>query len=555
MSTFLHRPYRRAWTRGLAPSHAGALSGALLLVCVVSLAGLVALAPAARAATRFLVTVADERGLPGDTPLRWPHHDAEKVRDVFVDVGGVAEARATILLNPTVDELERALARLLGQVEEAVRQGERVEVVFSYSGHGDAESLHVGGVRYPLATLAERTRALPSAATLVVLDACRQSDLRSGRARGATLGPPIDVTLQREVAPDVRVTLFSSSPAEAAQESDDLEGAFFTHHLVAGLRGAADADADKRVTLAEAWRYAHARTLARSHAEAATQHPEMELEQAGEGELVLSELERARALLELPAALAGDLLLLDARQGRVLFEVKKAAGAPVTLALPTRRVRVQLKDAGGVTRAGEVALEWGGRRVLDVNALEEVQAVAVAQRGGVADATPWIVGASARVTASSFAVPGLGISALVERRLYSLPLFVLASASVGFSESERVGTMFTHTSGRFGLGLGSELFVGALRLAGGLVGGVEVLAQKATRVEAAREEKVIGKTDVVNGIGAGPGLDLVASASLPIGGGLALTIGSAGGVALLPVGGVLSLDPFGDARVGLSWEL
>lgn len=512
-------------------------------------------APAASAATRFLVAIADARGLPGEAPLRWPHADAEKVRDVFVDVGGVAGARATLLIDPSIDELERALARLLGQVEEAVRQGERVEVVLSYSGHGDAESLHVGGARYPLTTLAERTRALPAAVTLVVLDACRQSDLRSGRARGATLGPPIDVTLQREVAPDARVTLFSSSPAEAAQESDDLEGAFFTHHLVAGLRGAADDDADRRVTLAEAWRYAHGRTLARSHAQAATQHPEMDLVQTGEGELVLSELERARALLTLPAALAGDLLLLDARQGRVLFEVKKAPGAPVTLALPTRRVRVQLKDARGTTKAGEIALEWGGRRVLDVDELTEVRAVAVARRGGVDDATPWVVAAGGAVSASSFGTPGFGVVVGVERRLFDWPLFALVQGSAGFAEMERAATAFRHEGGRLGVGVGSEVFAGPVRLAGGLVAGAWLLSQRGTRLEAAREERVFGKANEVQGLAVGPTLELSTSASLPLGAGLGLVVGAGGGVALLPVDGAPALEPLGELRLGLAWEL
>ena len=60
--------------------------------------------------------------------------------------------------------------------------------------------------------------------------------------------------------------LTSSSADEAAQESDRIGGSFFTHFLVTGLRGAADADSDKRVTLDEAYRFAFDETLARTEA-------------------------------------------------------------------------------------------------------------------------------------------------------------------------------------------------------------------------------------------------------------------------------------------------
>ena len=58
--------------------------------------------------------------------------------------------------------------------------------------------------------------------------------------------------------------LTSSSEDEASQESDQIGSSFFTHYLVSGLRGAADASDDDLVTLEEVYRYAREETLTRT---------------------------------------------------------------------------------------------------------------------------------------------------------------------------------------------------------------------------------------------------------------------------------------------------
>ena len=55
--------------------------------------------------------------------------------------------------------------------------------------------------------------------------------------------------------------LFASSDGEVAQESDEIGGALFSHFWTTGLRGAADADGDGRVTLQESFDFAYAQTL------------------------------------------------------------------------------------------------------------------------------------------------------------------------------------------------------------------------------------------------------------------------------------------------------
>jgi hypothetical protein len=56
------------------------------------------------------------------------------------------------------------------------------------------------------------------------------------------------------------VLIASSSGVEKARESERVYGSFFTHHLVAALRGAADRSGDGVVTLTDPFAYARERT-------------------------------------------------------------------------------------------------------------------------------------------------------------------------------------------------------------------------------------------------------------------------------------------------------
>ena len=54
----------------------------------------------------------------------------------------------------------------------------------------------------------------------------------------------------------------AGTASELAQESGDIEGSYFTHHVLSALRGAGDRDGNGVVTLAETYQYAYSHTLA-----------------------------------------------------------------------------------------------------------------------------------------------------------------------------------------------------------------------------------------------------------------------------------------------------
>jgi hypothetical protein len=148
---------------------------------------------------------------------------------------------------------------------------------------------------------------------------------------------------------------------EAAQESAQLGGSFFTHHLDVAMRGAGDADEDGQVTLAEAFRYTAARTVSATAATAqGPQHPTYDFRMAGRGEVVLADLRRAEAHLRLPAD-AGALYVIRGPH-EWLAEVQ-AAAAPLRLAMPAGRFDVERRSRDGRAR-GEITLARGEDRVL-----------------------------------------------------------------------------------------------------------------------------------------------------------------------------------------------
>jgi hypothetical protein len=127
----------------------------------------------------------------------------------------------------------------------------------------------------------------------------------------------------------------SSSAQELSQESDELRGSYFTHHLVTALRGAADSDGDGRVSLDEAYRYAYRRTLASTEqTQVGGQHVTLETNLGGQGDVAMTYPAAAKSQLELPAPLEGRVLVQHSSSGSVVAEVQKAKGSAVKLAFP-----------------------------------------------------------------------------------------------------------------------------------------------------------------------------------------------------------------------------
>lgn len=317
------------------------------------------------------LVIGSNRGGPGQQELRYAEDDARRVAEVLGTLGGYPPEHVQVLLRPGRAEVLAALDAVRARVRALQRDGKQAQVFFYYSGHARAAAIHLGGEEVGLGELRQRLLDVPAHLTLAVLDACQSGAF--SRVKGAEPAQDFSYnTVQRLQAQGVAV-LASSTGSELSQESDELRSSYFTHHLLVALRGAADSDADGRVTLGEAYRYAYHRTLVdTSTTQVGSQHVTLETGLRGKGEVVLSYPAEASAQLELGAALEGQVLIERQPGGSVLAEVHKAAGTPLRLALPPGPYAALVRRGGQARRC---TLALAEQRVVP---LQEDACVAVA---------------------------------------------------------------------------------------------------------------------------------------------------------------------------------
>jgi hypothetical protein len=226
-------------------------------------------------------------------------------------------------------------------------QGRRSEVIVYYSGHADERGLRPHGDLIAWADLRRMIGDLDAEVKIAVVDACESGALLRGK--GGVHQPGF----LRDEANLVRgeAYLVSSSADEASQESDRLAASFFTHHLVAALRGAADADHDRRVTLEEAYDYAYAETVRGTESSwVGAQHPNYDIALQGRGDVVLTDLRSRDSVIRFDEALDGLVSIRDAKGGLVA-EVRKTVGTPMSYTVPAGHYVVRLRARSAQYRA------------------------------------------------------------------------------------------------------------------------------------------------------------------------------------------------------------
>jgi tetratricopeptide (TPR) repeat protein len=320
------------------------------------IAGVLAAPRAARAEERFAVVIGANAGWANDKPLRHAESDAEQVRDVLVELGGFAPDRVHLLRDPDTSEVRALLRKMAGWLR--ATRGETLLFVY-YSGHADAQHLHLRGEPLSHEELYTALRDSPGRVRLGVVDACRSGSIVETKG-----GRPV-ATFQSQVVDELEVNglalLTSSGADELSQERRALAGSVFTHHLVSGLRGAADANEDGKVTLSEAYQHAFQRTEADTAATPVPQRPAFRYELKGQGEVVLTWLERATATLVLPRLEGERYVVVDRQERRLAAEGRTLPERELLLALAPGDYHVKRVGAATVESAAVTLVE--GARV------------------------------------------------------------------------------------------------------------------------------------------------------------------------------------------------
>jgi hypothetical protein len=308
------------------------------------------------AQTRLAIVAGHNTGGEGRTPLRYAEADAARVKRALVEVSSVAAADVKLLEHPTLAQLEAAFAWAKGRVTKKT-------LLFIYlSAHGhDGKGIELGAEVLEWEKLKALVRGTGADVKLAIIDSCHASGVLKASGK-----PAEDFALKAEdrLTVEGEAWITSSAENEPSLEAGAWRGSVFTHHLVAGLRGAADRSADKKVSLEELYRYAFERTTAGESG----QHPGYSFRLQGYGELDVSDPGRAAATLSIPQGL--DAVTVTEREtGENLAEARHPLGR--VLGFGAARVDVRLLR-GTQAFGTQLTLAEGDRVALDESQLERV---------------------------------------------------------------------------------------------------------------------------------------------------------------------------------------
>lgn len=308
----------------------------LALPAVLFAVVLLAFLPTARSqVARFALVAGNDRGQQRQSALRYAERDAQRFSEMLVDLGGFAPESVALLTGRSASEFRAALARINVQIESLVpAQIPRALLIVYFSGHSDGVNLEFGSDRLPFSELRRMVESSGAQIKIAFVDSCQSGGLTT--VKGARAGPAFDLVLTDNIDATGTAIVTSSSVGENSQESEEVAGSFFTHYLLSGLRGAADQDQDRKVSLAEVYQYAYDKTVIEtSRTLSGTQHPTYEYQIEGRGGVVLTDLSRGEAGLAFGPELGGQFLVLRKDALQVVAEMSKPYGSWRRLVLPS----------------------------------------------------------------------------------------------------------------------------------------------------------------------------------------------------------------------------
>jgi hypothetical protein len=306
---------------------------------------------------RIAIVVGANGAPAGRKPLLFSHRDAETMAEVLASVGGFRREDVVLLEDPSpgtlVKAVEGALARLADRPHSLL--------YFYYSGHADDGILYPGGQALSMASLKRIIDEAHVATKIGLVDACRGGGWT--RAKGLVPDAPFAVHWPVTMDSEGSVLIASSSGQESAHESDHLQGSFFTVHFAAGLRGAADANGNKQVTLTEAFEYARERTIRDTVRLASeTQHPSYAVNLRGRSDLVLAEIDASPTTVQVDQS-EGPLQIIHAASGVEMVEIP-AGKREIRVAVPPGRYLIRKSTPAG-NLVQEITVSAGIRNHVD----------------------------------------------------------------------------------------------------------------------------------------------------------------------------------------------
>ncbi|MDB5103298.1 MAG: peptidase caspase catalytic subunit p20 [Fibrobacteres bacterium] len=285
------------------------------------------------AMVRMAVVIGNNIGLEDDKPLQFATRDAEQVNAAMEQLGGIDKGRGYLLLDPDVAKVMSTFEDARRTIVSLRNDGQKVQLLIYYSGHGSEEALHLNGEKLALSRIREFFREMEADLKILIADACFSGSLI--QAKGAKLIDPVPVKYQDELKVNGSAILTSSSAGEFSQESKELQGSLFTHYFLTAIRGAGDADRDGMVSLWEAYNYTQAglrRKLA--SVKNVSQNPEFDMDLRGSQNVVLTRVNMGQAFLAIRNVPEGRYRILESVSALQIAEISITDPEGTVLALP-----------------------------------------------------------------------------------------------------------------------------------------------------------------------------------------------------------------------------
>ncbi|MBR2898437.1 MAG: caspase family protein [Fibrobacter sp.] len=328
---------------------------------------------------RYVLAVSANYGGEGRPTLRYAASDARSFVNVLKEMGGVQAGNIVEVKEPSVAAFQQKIDELDKKIAKNKSAGGRDEVLVYYSGHADEKGLRLGKETFAWKALRTKIDSLHADVKIAVIDACGSGAIT--RAKGGVAVPAFMVDKSSDMKGYAFIT--SSTQDESSQESDKLKGSFFTHSLVSGLRGAGDISGDGKVTLSEAYQFAFNETLQKTEATmGGAQHPSRDMNLAGTGDVVMTDLRSMNAGLDIGEDVEGRLFIRDER-GELVAELYKKAGRPINLGLAAGKYSVRLERPAEYKEAS-VTLQDNYRAQLTQKQFSAIVAEKTTLRGEIA---------------------------------------------------------------------------------------------------------------------------------------------------------------------------
>ncbi|MDB5047215.1 MAG: peptidase caspase catalytic subunit p20 [Fibrobacteres bacterium] len=329
---------------------------------------------------RISLFIGVDQGLESEVALKFASRDAAEMAGLFRQTGLYGPENVMFQSNASLDQIRRAMSAVEATAIKWKSQGAQTYLFVYFSGHGDAQSLHVRGQKLKRDDLVAWLNSLPCELKIVVLDACESGDFL--RSKGGRFLQDLPVRIDDNLKSHGVVIVSSTSRGELAQESDEYRGAVFTHHLVNGLRGLADYNRDGWVSLQESFEYARRATATDvAMSGALHQNPSFDVDLVGGSDPGLIPIDREKSWMLLRHFPSGTLDVFDAGSLDLVSRVWLSGADSLAYRIQTGSYLFRFREGGREYLHSESVSKNGGV-LIDRTRFQEKVARAWASKGG-----------------------------------------------------------------------------------------------------------------------------------------------------------------------------